>query len=61
MKKRINVFELMKKAKPFSSSRTINMVNIPLITKKTGGKNVISNIYTNKQKKPLLKKVLKSV
>jgi hypothetical protein len=50
-KNKINVFELMKKAKPFSSSTTINMVNLPLITKKTGGKNVISNIYTNKQRK----------
>lgn len=52
-KNKINVFELMKKAKPFSSSITINMVNLPLITKKTGGKNVISNIYTNKQRKNL--------
>jgi len=53
-KNKINIFELMKNAKPFSSSKSINMVNIPLITK-TGGKNVINNIYTNKQRKNFYK------
>ena len=53
-KNKINIFELQKNAKPFSSSKSINMVNIPLITK-TGGKNVINNIYTNKQRKNFFK------